>query len=654
MDFGDEDDEFSFKDLEKKYHIRYSDEVTSEYNVSPDGKIFSISIESTPGMTGLTEASTFQDSLESFIGTLRPLDYHPTMKVYFAGTSKVLEYRALIRDLKKVGMIAGVLLFIPLHIKFRNPLHVGTIFFPLVVGLPISFAAASLFIPKLNVSTSFLFAILGGLGIENGIHIFSRYVEVRLEGKDRTQAIHDIFSHPGRAILTSVASVAVTFLLLMINDFRGFSDFGLIAGMGLWILFAVYFSFFPSLIIFLEKMKVLRIRGQSIQTDWTFGVKPKWLASSLVVFFIFSLYSFVAVPFLQFEFDAKKIRADPPETRIVKEKQRSTTPRLNNPATLVIKGREEAQALREAVDKKMAQDKLSPTIDTSKSYYDLLPDDQPEKLAVIHEMDTLLSDPTIRLVKGEQRKDLDRFKKAIRESDPVEEKEIPPEVAEVFKGKTGVPGELFFINALPELELDDGRNAMRFTEDVGKLETSRGTFHPSSDAVVYGIVLKTMLQDAKKVLAISFFSVAFFVFLDFKNWKKTAIVMLSIVVGVFWLLGVMLLFGIKFNFYNMIVIPTAMGMSIDNSIHIYHRYEELGRGSLTKVLSSTGVAAMLSSLTNASGFFGLLFCTHRGLYSIGLLAVIGVATCLLSTLVFLPATLQFLEHWRYRKHPIVP
>lgn len=644
--------EFSFKDLEEKYRGRYSEEARSEYNVSADGKIFGIFVESKTASSGLSEASRFQDEMEAFVKTLQPADYHPTMKVYFSGASKVLEYRALMRDLKRVGIISGILLFIPLLVRFRNPIHVGAIFLPLILGMPISFAASSFFVPKLNVSTSFLFAILGGLGIESGIHIFSRYFEGRAAGIDRAGGIFEIFQHTGRAILTSVASVAVTFLLLMINEFRGFSDFGLIAGLGLWILFAVYFTFFPSLLILLEKLGILRFRSQNEAAKGGFlprmgsKIKPGWVTSVLVFFLLVSVYSFAATPFLQFEFDSKKIRADIPEVRIAKQKQRLTTRRVNNPAAVVVKSREEAEALREAVDRKVEGDHETPTIDAARSYYDLVPSDQAEKLKVVGEIDRLLADPAIKLVKGEYKKDLDRFKEALREANPVEEREVPPEVIEIFKGKPEVPGELFYINAIPEMELDDGRNAIRFAEDVQTIRTKTKEFHPSSDAVVYGLVLKTMFRDSKKVLVISLLSVAFFVFLDFRRLKESGIVLLSIVVGVFWLLGVMLLFGIKFNFYNMIIIPAVMGMSIDNSIHIYHRYQELGRGSLSRVLSSTGMAAFLSSLTNASGFFGLLFCVHRGLYSIGLLAVIGVGTCLVSTLVFLPALLQFLEHRR--------
>jgi hypothetical protein len=641
FNFDDSNKEPSFDEMKQKNSGRYDDEMQNEYNVSRDGRIYSIFVESKEGSNSLAEASRFQDAMEAFVKTLEPYRFDPTMQVYFSGASKVLEYRALMRDLKKVGLIAVFLLFIPLLFRFRNPLYLTLLFLPLALAMPMSFALSSFFIPKLNVSTSFLFAILGGLGIENGIHIFSRYYEVRLEGKDQRSAIEDIYEHTGRAILTSVASVAITFLLLMINDFRGFSDFGLISGVGLWVIFGVYFTFLPALLVFLEKTKILKFKLQAQKESKPLNVKAVWLKIALVLFVLFSVYSVAAIPFLKFEFDSKKIRADIPEVRVAKQKQRLTARRVNNPAAVVINGPQEAELLKQKVAALKTNE--DSTVDGSRSYYDLIPADQEARMAVIAQIRTLLDDPVISLVKGKNRFDLNRFRKALEESSPVREEEIPPDLKEIFKGKSNVAGELFYINALPQLELDDGRNAMKFADEVQTIQTPETVYHPSSDGVVYGIVLKTMLRDAKKVLLISLLSVAFFVMLDFRDWKKAGIVLLSIIVGVFWLLGLMLIFGIKFNFYNMIIIPAVMGMSIDNSIHIYHRYEELGRGSLTKVLSSTGVAALLASLTNASGFFGLLFCLHRGLYSIGLLAVIGVATCLVSTLVFLPALLQFLE-----------
>ncbi|HCU23745.1 MAG TPA: hypothetical protein DF383_01910 [Deltaproteobacteria bacterium] len=267
-------------------------------------------------------------------------------------------------------------------------------------------------------------------------------------------------------------------------------------------------------------------------------------------------------------------------------------------------------------------------------------------MKVIREIQKLLEDDTIKLVPEKDKVDLDRFKAALAETEPVEPDQIPPELTELFVGQAQIPGTVMLILAKPKLEMDDGRNAIAFADEVSRLQTPIGEFRASSDAVVFGEVLKTMFRDSRKVLVISVLSVFTFVLLDFRSLRKTLLVMFSILAGVFWVMGVMYLAGIHLNLYNMVMIPAVMGMSIDNSIHVYHRYEELGRGSLNRVLSTTGISATLASLTNAAGFFGLMFCSHGGLRSMGVLAVIGLATCLITTLLFLPLILQFFESRR--------
>jgi predicted RND superfamily exporter protein len=96
----------------------------------------------------------------------------------------------------------------------------------------------------------------------------------------------------------------------------------------------------------------------------------------------------------------------------------------------------------------------------------------------------------------------------------------------------------------------------------------------------------------------------------------------------------------------MVIAPTVVGTSIDNSVHLYHRYKEMGKKNLMLALRSTGGAAFLSSATNICGFLGLAFVSHSGLRSIGNLAILGMTACLITTLLFFPALLQFLEDRR--------
>jgi predicted RND superfamily exporter protein len=92
-----------------------------------------------------------------------------------------------------------------------------------------------------------------------------------------------------------------------------------------------------------------------------------------------------------------------------------------------------------------------------------------------------------------------------------------------------------------------------------------------------------------------------------------------------------------------VVLPTVLGIGDDSGIHIVHRYLEEGRGSIGRVLRSTGEHVTVSAVTTMIGFGGWLLSMHPGLRSIGELAVVGIGLTLVAALVLLPALLQWLE-----------
>jgi len=95
--------------------------------------------------------------------------------------------------------------------------------------------------------------------------------------------------------------------------------------------------------------------------------------------------------------------------------------------------------------------------------------------------------------------------------------------------------------------------------------------------------------------------------------------------------------------FNIVVIPSVIGIGVDNGVHIYHRYKEEGPGSLSHVLRNTGSAISMTTLTTIVGYSGLILARHPGLNSIGNLAVIGISATYLTAMVVLPALLQFFE-----------
>jgi hypothetical protein len=641
ISFEDEE-EIEFEDLEGKYQGKFEGGNSEAYYVSPNGKVFALYVEAkTPNMN-IAQEKQFQDAIKNAVAGFDYKSFDPSMKIYYSGSSRVMEYRALLHDLKIAGIVSGLVIFLPLLLRFRRPQFVLLIFLPLLVGVPSGIVLASIWIPQLNITTSFLFAILGGLGVETGIHIFSRYYENRSRGLEPGPCWVDIYTHLGPAVLTAVAALATTFLLMGFSDFKGFSEFGLISGIGLWVLFILYFTFFPAVLLTAEKIRLLKFKQGRPSEQGVLRLSPQLIKICLIVFCVFTVFSVIATPRITFEYSSQKTRADDPRERVSRFKQKLTVgARINKPALLLVHGEEEARLLEAAIEQKRDGNPHT-TLDYGRSLYSLVPADQDGKMAILAQIQKMLSDDSIRLVKDEKKQDLDKFKVEIRRPQPFVLSDVPEEIKKHFLTDQGTE-TLFLIFPKPRLEMDNGRNAMAFGSEVKDIATPAGVYHASSSAVVFADVLHAMFRDSKKIIVIAVLSVTFFVFLDFRNWKKTGLVMFSILAGVLWVMGVMYLLRLKFNLYNMAMIPAIMGISVDNSIHVYHRYEELGRGSLAKVLSTTGVAALLASLTNAAGFVGLSFATHGGLQSMGWVAVIGVVTCLISTLVFMPMLLQFRE-----------
>ena len=212
-----------------------------------------------------------------------------------------------------------------------------------------------------------------------------------------------------------------------------------------------------------------------------------------------------------------------------------------------------------------------------------------------------------------------------------------------FQGESG-DGVYALIQPNKQISLDDGENGLELLKTIGTVQTPEKTFHPASDPLIYASVLKTMLKDAPKAIALAVLIVIVLIFLDVRSIKTTLLITVPIFLGELWLLGGMWCFGMKLDFYNMVIVPVVIGMSIDNCIHIYHRFEELGRANLRKVLHTAGLASVVASSTNALGFLGLAFTNHGGLASLGKMAVLGLGTTLFSTVVFLPALLALKKH----------
>ena len=127
-------------------------------------------------------------------------------------------------------------------------------------------------------------------------------------------------------------------------------------------------------------------------------------------------------------------------------------------------------------------------------------------------------------------------------------------------------------------------------------------------------------------------TVVIILLLALRSVTQTIMVLIPVAVGTLWMLGLMAAFDVRLNVFNMVVLPTVLGIGLDNGIHIYHRFRERGAGGLRHVVRTTGAAAFLTTLTTMLGFAGTLTASNLGLQSLGLVACIGLGACMFSSL----------------------
>ena len=139
-------------------------------------------------------------------------------------------------------------------------------------------------------------------------------------------------------------------------------------------------------------------------------------------------------------------------------------------------------------------------------------------------------------------------------------------------------------------------------------------------------------------------AIALMVLFHFRSLGAVILSLLPVGIGTLWLSGLMGWFDIPINLSNIMTLPLVIGIGVTNGIHILNRFAE---ERTPNILSrSTGKAVLVSGLTAIAGFGSLIFAKHRGIHSLGCVMSVGIATCMIAALTFLPALLNLLGRWR--------
>ena len=117
--------------------------------------------------------------------------------------------------------------------------------------------------------------------------------------------------------------------------------------------------------------------------------------------------------------------------------------------------------------------------------------------------------------------------------------------------------------------------------------------------------------------------------------------MAPLILGTLWTVGVMQLTKLKFNLVNVWALPLIIGSAAEYGVSIVLRsLESPEHGGGSQLARSTVMAVLFNGLTTITGFASLLVAHHRGVWSLGLLLVIGSVMTLAASLLLLPTLLR--------------
>ena len=257
-----EDEPFTISDLEEKYENKAAEQLdkwVDGYFTGRDdqGQFLVMILKPYGSSTGVSFSRDLCERVMALVESLDPTSYHPSLKVGLTGKYRLIldQYASVQREILSSAAFTLILVALVIFLYFRTIVPVINITLVVVVGILWTFCITFFQIGYLNMQTAFLGAIIVGNGINYGLILMARYKEERLRGENALDGVRIAFRNTLAATITSALSTGLAYGTLMITDFRGFSHFGFIGGLGMLLCWVSTFSILPALLMLWDRTR---------------------------------------------------------------------------------------------------------------------------------------------------------------------------------------------------------------------------------------------------------------------------------------------------------------------------------------------------------------------------------------------------------------
>jgi uncharacterized protein len=517
-----------------------------------------------------------------------------------------------------------------------------------------------------------------GLGVDFGIQFCVRYRSERYVSGDLDQALSATARGIGGPLLLAAASIAAGLFSFLPTAYRGLSELGLIAGIGMIIALATTLTLLPALLTVLRPPPEQNPIGYAAlaSVDRFLEKRRNWIVGTTLAGTILGLPLLAG---LHFDFNPINLRAQDAES-VATLLDLMNVPDTS-PNTVDVLGSDVAQV--SATVEKLRQ---LPEVGRVLTLQSFVPENQDAKLALIEDAsfflqntlspDDIIAEPTQAETQAAIGKLVTDLSEAARGLDspaamqarrlasaltplanaPAALNEadhalITPLRTTLRQARRLLGAEQVDITTLPSalktnwvstdglvrLEVapkgDGNDNAVlrRFVAAVRGV-APEATGQPVFIIEAAATVIKAFLQAG----ILSLVLIALILFVALRRWVDVALTLVPLLVAIVVTLEICVLIGLQLNFANVIALPLLLGVGVAFKIYYIIAWRS---GQTNFLQSSLTRAIFFSACTTAIAFGSLCFSHHPGTSSMGKLMALSLLTTLAAAVLFQPALL---------------
>lgn len=578
----------------------------------------------------LAYARSVTNRAQALFRRLRPSDAPADLRLELSGRYRDAPetHRVVTSDLAKTSLLSTALILGCLWPLFRGFRSLLVLTVPLVFSAALTLGGLGLFHPRLNLISAFTLAVLAGVGVDFGIHFLSHY------------GLHHGTASPGqdalaltvRRLVGPMTMAAVTtaagFLALYPASFRGFSEMGAVCAAGIGVTFVSTLLLAPAVLSWCS-------RGSGAGREFVRAlpaldtrVPPKRFVRSVVLLglVLAAALGVLGAERLEFERDFRRLRPETTERRIPGGRALHGTER--NSVFLVA---DSAEALQRAAATLRAEGAKQlvrgdrPWLVTPGTF---VPADQAPRLAAIARLRTA-AERAEKL--GNTDPEFDRLKRWVSVDRPIVPGDLPVWVRGWFVERDGRFGRLGVL--FTDLSGSSVDQMQTLSEALDGYRARFGEVHFASGVALLGEVVPALARDAPVILGLATLGLTLAILAVRRSFRWLWLTLVPLLLSAALAIGVLALFDVRINFYNLLVFPLAVGLGIDGSIYVT---EALLEPHTPRDFATATRAVLGATVTTVAGFAALLVAKNPGLVSLAQVAIVTMGATLLVNLVWLP------------------